>query len=99
MMAGIREPVSLPHVIGFSKLWHLSGGNRRRTVFVPVLAKIQRHSLAEPNCATGVQRGMRDIGILSLFPQKAGDLAMNQIIYLIGLVVVIMAILSFLGLR
>jgi hypothetical protein len=33
------------------------------------------------------------------FLNEAGDLAMNQIIYLIGLVVVIMAILSFLGLR
>ena len=39
------------------------------------------------------------LGFCPFFLKKAGDLAMNQIIYLIGLIVVIMAILSFLGLR
>jgi hypothetical protein len=77
---------SAPCVIGIPKFWHLSGGNRHQTVSVPA----QRHNLAEPNRSTGVQKTTRG---------PAGDLAMNQIIYLIGLVVVIMAILSFLGLR
>lgn len=33
------------------------------------------------------------------FPHGKGDLAMNSIIYLVGLVVVVMFVLSFLGLR
>ena len=34
-----------------------------------------------------------------VFKQETGNLAMDSIIYLVGLVVVIMAILSFFGLR
>jgi microcystin-dependent protein len=44
-------------------------------------------------------QAFKNIGGTNIFLNITGDLAMNSIIYLIGLVVVIMAILSFLGLR
>jgi len=54
---------------------------------------------AEPNYEPGVKKECGGGNVLPPFLNDAGDLAMNSIIYLIGLVVVIMAILSFLGLR
>ena len=48
---GNGKPISrrrTSRIIGTRKLWHLSGGNRHQTVFVPVpsagIAEIQSHS-------------------------------------------------------
>lgn len=44
-----------------------------------------------------VSRGIHSCGLR--WPAQAWGLAMNNIIYIIGLIVVVLAILSFLGLR
>ena len=103
----IGEPINrqrTSRIIGTPKLWHLSGGNRHRTVFVPVpsadIAEIQSRS--PRGTYLRARRLKNNAGapmFRPFFLNETGDLAMDSVIYLVGLVVVIMAILSFFGLR
>jgi hypothetical protein len=56
-------------------------------------------ALARPNRFGSLARGNRPTGAVLIAPANKQGCTMNSIIYIIGLVVVVAAVLSFYGLR